>query len=101
MRTDSKKLFEYGIALALDTWRDAAGEFDWAGEIDWFVAHQTSTVHLRAMADALGVDPQRFPVDGGDVREHGSGRRALHPGQERRTGCAPASGSCCWASARG
>ncbi|HVK35307.1 MAG TPA: 3-oxoacyl-ACP synthase III [Microlunatus sp.] len=62
MRTDSKKLFEAGLSLALDTWRDAAGEFDWAGEIDWFVAHQTSTVHLRAMANALGVDPQRFPV---------------------------------------
>jgi 3-oxoacyl-[acyl-carrier-protein] synthase III len=62
MRTDSKKLFEAGLSLALDTWRDAAGEFDWAGEIDWFVAHQTSTVHLRAMAGALGVDPQRFPV---------------------------------------
>ena len=62
MRTDSKKLFEAGLSLALDTWRDAADEFDWAGEIDWFVAHQTSTVHLRAMANALGVDPQRFPV---------------------------------------
>jgi 3-oxoacyl-[acyl-carrier-protein] synthase-3 len=62
MRTDSKKLFEAGLSLAMDTWRDAAGEFDWAGEIDWFVAHQTSTVHLRAMANALGVDPERFPV---------------------------------------
>ena len=62
MRTDSKKLFEHGIALAMDTWNDAQHEFDWAGEIDWFVAHQTSTVHLRAMANALGVDPQRFPV---------------------------------------
>ena len=62
MRTDSKKLFEHGIALAMDTWNDAQQEFAWAGEIDWFVAHQTSTVHLRAMANALGVDPQRFPV---------------------------------------
>jgi 3-oxoacyl-[acyl-carrier-protein] synthase III len=62
MRTDSKKLFEYGIALALDTWRGAAGEFGWEGTIDWFVAHQTSTVHLRAMAAELGVDPQRFPT---------------------------------------
>ena len=62
MRTDSKKLFENGIALAMDTWNDAQQEFDWAGEIDWFVAHQTSTVHLRAMANALGVDPERFPV---------------------------------------
>ena len=62
MRTDSKKLFEHGIALAMDTWNDAQQEFAWDGEVDWFVAHQTSTVHLRAMANALGVDPQRFPV---------------------------------------
>lgn len=62
MRTDSKKLFEHGIALAMATWNDAQDEFAWRGEIDWFVAHQTSTVHLRAMANALGVDPERFPV---------------------------------------
>lgn len=62
MRTDSKKLFEYGIALALDTWRDAQVEFGWAGTVDWFVAHQTSTVHLKAMAKAVGVNPSRFPM---------------------------------------
>jgi 3-oxoacyl-[acyl-carrier-protein] synthase III len=62
MRTDSKKLFEAGLALALDTWREAVTEFDWEGSVDWFVAHQTSTVHLRAMAGALGVDPARFPL---------------------------------------
>ena len=61
MRTDSKKLFEHGIALAMDTWNDAQQEFAWQG-IDWFVAHQTSVVHIRAMAAALGVDPSRFPL---------------------------------------
>ena len=30
--------------------------------IDWFVAHQTSVVHIRAMAKALGVNPARFPL---------------------------------------
>ena len=49
MRTDSKRLFEAGIALALDTWSDAKDEFEWDG-VDWFVAHQTSLVHIRAMA---------------------------------------------------
>lgn len=62
MRTDSKKLFEYGIALAVDTWTDAQAEFGWSGGVDWFVAHQTSTVHLKAMAKAVGVDPARFPM---------------------------------------
>ncbi|MDN5762747.1 MAG: 3-oxoacyl-ACP synthase III [Microlunatus sp.] len=61
MRTDSKRLFEAGLELALATWADARSEFDWSG-IDWFVAHQTSVVHLKAMADALGVDPGRFPL---------------------------------------
>jgi 3-oxoacyl-[acyl-carrier-protein] synthase III len=61
MRTDTKRLFEAGLALALETWRDAKSEFDWQG-IDWFVAHQTSVVHIRAMAAALGVDPSRFPL---------------------------------------
>jgi 3-oxoacyl-[acyl-carrier-protein] synthase III len=61
MRTDSRKLFDAGLALALQTWADASAAFDWSA-IDWFVAHQTSVVHLRAMAKELGVDPIRFPV---------------------------------------
>lgn len=61
MRTDSKKLFDAGLELALQTWGDAAEEFGWDG-IDWFVAHQTSVVHIRAMAAELGVDPARFPL---------------------------------------
>jgi acyl-CoA:acyl-CoA alkyltransferase len=61
MRTDTRRLFEAGLALAMDTWADAKAEFDWQ-DIDWFVAHQTSVVHIRAMASALGVDPSRFPL---------------------------------------
>jgi acyl-CoA:acyl-CoA alkyltransferase len=61
MRTDTKQLFDAGLALALATWADAKQEFDWDG-IDWFIAHQTSVVHIRAMAKALGVDPARFPL---------------------------------------
>ena len=61
MRTDSRRLFEAGLALAIDTWTAAKGEFEW-NDIDWFVAHQTSVVHINAMAAALGVDPLRFPL---------------------------------------
>ena len=61
MRTDSKRLFEAGLALALETWRDARTTFDW-DQVDWFFAHQTSVVHIQAMASALGVDPGRFPM---------------------------------------
>jgi acyl-CoA:acyl-CoA alkyltransferase len=61
MRTDTKRLFDAGLALALATWADAKEEFGWDG-IDWFVAHQTSVVHILAMAKALGVNPARFPL---------------------------------------
>lgn len=61
MRTDSRRLFEAGIALAIETWREAVDDFDWT-EMDWFVAHQTSVVHIQAMARALGVEVSRFPM---------------------------------------
>jgi 3-oxoacyl-[acyl-carrier-protein] synthase III len=61
MRTDTKRLFDAGLALAVETWDDAKSEFDWGG-IHWFFAHQTSVVHIRAMAKALEVDPSRFPL---------------------------------------
>src|ERR671921_511570 len=47
MRTDSKALFQAGLSLALDTWAEAGNAgFDWA-DVDSFVAHQTSVVHIR------------------------------------------------------
>lgn len=61
MRTDSRALFDAGLALALDTWNGSKDDFGWDG-VDWFIAHQTSVVHIEAMAAALGVDPSRFPV---------------------------------------
>ncbi len=61
MRTDSRRLFEAGIALAVETWQEAATEFDWS-DTDYFVAHQTSVKHISAMAKMLGVDPSRFPM---------------------------------------
>jgi acyl-CoA:acyl-CoA alkyltransferase len=61
MRTDSKRLFDAGLELALATWVDAETAFGWS-DVDWFVAHQTSVVHINAMAKALGVDRSRFPL---------------------------------------
>ena len=55
------KMLGAGLTLAVETWTDAKADFGWAG-IDWFVAHQTSVVHIRAMAKALGVVPGRFPL---------------------------------------
>jgi acyl-CoA:acyl-CoA alkyltransferase len=61
MRTDSRRLFEAGLALAMETWKDAVSDFDWS-DIDCFVAHQTSVKHIAAMAAALGVEVSRFPM---------------------------------------
>jgi 3-oxoacyl-[acyl-carrier-protein] synthase III len=61
MRTDSRALFQAGITLALETWRDAAEDFDWSN-IDCFVAHQTSVKHIAALAAAMQVDISRFPM---------------------------------------
>lgn len=62
MRTDSRALYTAGIALALQTWKDALADgFDWSGT-DYFVAHQTSLTHIRSVARALGVDVSKFPT---------------------------------------
>jgi 3-oxoacyl-[acyl-carrier-protein] synthase III len=61
MRTDSRRLFEAGIELALTTWEDAKEEFDWTGA-DRFVAHQTSVKHIATLAKGLESDPKLFPM---------------------------------------
>lgn len=61
MNTDSGALFRAGIALAIQTWKDATEEFDWAGS-DYFFCHQTSVKHIAAMASAIGVSPDRCPT---------------------------------------
>ena len=61
MRTDSRALFQAGIALAVDTWRDASGDFDWT-EVDYYMCHQTSVKHIATMAQAVGATPEQFPM---------------------------------------
>lgn len=62
METDSRALFNAGIELASQTWRDALADGkDWAGA-DWFVAHQTSVVHLNALAKVIGVPTEQVPM---------------------------------------
>ncbi|MEO6999993.1 MAG: 3-oxoacyl-ACP synthase III [Terracoccus sp.] len=61
MRTDSRGLLEAGIALSRATWEDARAEFDWS-DMDLYVAHQISQVHVRAMCDALDITQDRLPL---------------------------------------
>ena len=68
MQTDSRSLFEAGIVLAIETWKDALEDFDWS-DAAYFFCHQTSVKHIAAMAAALGVSPDRCPTT---VEAHGN-----------------------------
>lgn len=68
MQTDSRALYEAGIALGIETWQDALEDFDWA-DADFFFCHQTSVKHIAAMAAALGVSADRCPTT---VQDHGN-----------------------------
>ncbi|WP_040156198.1 3-oxoacyl-ACP synthase III [Mobilicoccus massiliensis] len=61
MRTDASKLFVEGLSLATDAWAEAKGEWDWE-EMDWYVAHQTSTAHIACLCDTLKLPAEKFPV---------------------------------------
>ena len=61
MRTDSRRLFVEGLRLATDAWNDAKEEWDWS-DMDWYVAHQTSTVHIAGLCDTLGLPVEKFPL---------------------------------------
>ena len=68
MRTESTKLFVEGLSLATDAWADALSEWDWK-EMDWYVAHQTSTGHIASLCKALDLPPAKFPMT---VQEYGN-----------------------------
>lgn len=61
MTTDSRALLEAAVQLAVDTWTDAASEFDWT-DLDSYVIHQVSKVHTAAITSSLRIDPARTPV---------------------------------------
>jgi 3-oxoacyl-[acyl-carrier-protein] synthase-3 len=60
MKTDSRALLEAAVELAVLTWADAAGDFDWSDQA-MYVIHQVSKVHTEAIARALKIDPARVP----------------------------------------
>jgi 3-oxoacyl-[acyl-carrier-protein] synthase-3 len=62
MRTDSTGLMQAGMALSLALWEESAGEFDWHADMSRYVMHQVSTVHTRAIVDALGLPMDRVPL---------------------------------------
>jgi 3-oxoacyl-[acyl-carrier-protein] synthase-3 len=60
MRTDSRGLFDAGLALSIAAWEEAKTSFDWS-DLARYVSHQISQVHTNAMCTALQIDPDRVP----------------------------------------
>ncbi|MCX6458851.1 MAG: 3-oxoacyl-ACP synthase III [Actinobacteria bacterium] len=61
MRTDTRALFEAGLELSEDAWKEALQDFDWH-DMDCYIIHQVSLVHTAAICERLGFDPARAPL---------------------------------------
>jgi 3-oxoacyl-[acyl-carrier-protein] synthase-3 len=61
MITDSRRLLNAGVELAVDTWEAAKEHFDWS-QLDAYFIHQVSKVYTDAITSAVGIDPARTPV---------------------------------------
>ena len=61
MVTDSTRLLQAGVELAVATWQEARSTFDWTDLAGYYI-HQVSKVYTDAITDAVGIDPARTPV---------------------------------------
>lgn len=62
MTTDTQGLLMAGLEVSEETWALAAQDFQWVGNVDWYVMHQISKVHTTMICQRLGIDPARVPV---------------------------------------
>ena len=100
MRTDVKGLFDAGLALSEQTWKQACTDFDW-DDADLYVSHQISQVHTDALCATLDIDPARVPRTFPTFGNIGPGVDPVHAGAERARAAAAATRSCAWASGPG
>ena len=61
MRTDTRALFEAGLELSEDAWKEALSDFDW-NDMDHYIIHQVSLVHTAAICQRLGFDQSKAPL---------------------------------------
>ena len=63
MRTDAVGLLTAGMELAAATWKEAIDSFGFRdSDVDVYAVHQVSKVHMRAVAETLGVDQAKMPL---------------------------------------
>lgn len=60
MNTDSEALLHAGMGLAKATWAQFQAEHDFVA--DHYVGHQVGKAHHGALAEGLGLDPQRGTI---------------------------------------
>ncbi|MCX0277332.1 3-oxoacyl-ACP synthase III [Nocardia zapadnayensis] len=61
MFTDTKGLLDNGMELVTSAWHEALADgWDWQ-HMDRYIMHQISDVHMKSVATAAELDPQRIP----------------------------------------
>ncbi|GGL88342.1 3-oxoacyl-ACP synthase III [Nakamurella endophytica] len=62
MSTDSTGLMKAGLELTLQLWDESAADWGWDQGMQRYVMHQVSTVHTRAISQALQLPADRVPL---------------------------------------
>lgn len=61
MFTDAKALLKGGLELVVSAWNEAKRDWNWSN-MDRYVMHQVSDVHVNAIIKAIGMDRSRVPL---------------------------------------
>lgn len=61
MFTDAKALLKGGMELVVSAWREAKRDWNWS-DMDRYIMHQVSDVHLNAIVKAARLDRSRIPL---------------------------------------
>lgn len=62
MATDTAGLLAAGLDLAEVAWRESAASLGWLHGIEWFILHQVSQVHTKALCARLEIDEHKAPL---------------------------------------
>jgi len=60
MFTNAKELLRGGMELVVAAWKEAKRDWNWSN-MDRYILHQVSTVHMDAITKATGMDASRVP----------------------------------------
>lgn len=61
MFTDAKALLKGGMELVVSAWNEAKRDWNWSN-MDRYVMHQVSDVHVNAIIKAIGINRARVPL---------------------------------------